>query len=98
LIQQNDPRRFIEVELSNSRCTGDGRREKSIRLGHISTMHILVVASVCLPALRTVPLSDPAVPACPWQRWNTAVQQVAYNVRSFLTRMEKNTLEERKVF
>jgi putative DNA methylase len=35
-----DPKRLIEVDLPIARISAHARREKSIRHGHISTLHI----------------------------------------------------------
>jgi hypothetical protein len=39
---ENYPKRLIEVDLPIARISTHARREKSIRHGHISTLHILV--------------------------------------------------------
>jgi putative DNA methylase len=61
-------RRLIEVDLPIRRISEHARREKSIRLGHISTLHIWW-ARRPLAACRAVILAalwpDPADPACP---------------------------------
>src|ERR1044071_5342615 len=62
------PRRLIEVDLPIARISAHARREKSIRHGHISTMHIWW-ARRPLAACRAVILAsvwpDPADPHCP---------------------------------
>lgn len=61
-------RRLIEVDLPIKRISAHARREKSIRHGHISTMH-LWWARRPLAACRAVILGalwpDPADPSCP---------------------------------
>ncbi len=37
---QNYPKRLIEIDLPIARISAHARREKSIRHGHISTLHI----------------------------------------------------------
>jgi len=78
------PRRLIEVDLPIKRISVHARREKSIRHGHISTLHIWW-ARRPLAACRAVILAalwpDPAGPLCPdtfrqaartrMQRWAT---------------------------
>src|SRR3954464_11766395 len=62
------PRRLIEVDLPIRRISAHARREKSIRHGHISTLHIWW-ARRPLAACRSVTLAafgpDPADPQCP---------------------------------
>lgn len=62
------PRRLIEVDLPIARISAESRREKSIRHGHISTLHIWW-ARRPLAACRAVTLAalwpDPADPTCP---------------------------------
>src|SRR5438552_2915526 len=62
------PKRLIEVDLPIRRISAQARREKSIRHGHISTLHIWW-ARRPLAACRAVVLAalwpDPADPSCP---------------------------------
>jgi putative DNA methylase len=62
------PKRLIEVDLPIKRISAQARREKSIRHGHISTLHIWW-ARRPLAACRAVILAalwpDPADPLCP---------------------------------
>ena len=62
------PRRLIEVDLPIRRISEQARREKSIRHGHLSTLHIWW-ARRPLAACRSVVLAgllpDPADDACP---------------------------------
>lgn len=62
------PKRLIEVDLPIQRVSAHARREKSIRHGHISTLHIWW-ARRPLAACRAVVLAalwpDPADPSCP---------------------------------
>ena len=62
------PKRLIEVDLPIKRISEHARREKSIRHGHISTLHIWW-ARRPLAACRAVILAalwpDPADPNCP---------------------------------
>src|SRR5437899_608256 len=64
----NYPKRLIEVDLPIKRISAHARREKSIRHGHISTLHIWW-ARRPLAACRAVILAalwpDPADPLCP---------------------------------
>src|SRR5262245_8094921 len=62
------PKRLIEVDLPIRRISVHARREKNIRHGHISTLHIWW-ARRPLAACRAVTLGalwpDPADPHCP---------------------------------
>ena len=62
------PKRLIEVDLPIKRISAHARREKSIRHGHISTLHIWW-ARRPLPACRAVICAslwpDPADEKCP---------------------------------
>src|SRR3979411_2580968 len=62
------PKRLIEVDLPIRRISAHARREKSIRHGHISTLHIWW-ARRPLAAWRAVICAslwpDPADPLCP---------------------------------
>ena len=64
----NYPKRLIEVDLPIKRISEHARREKSIRHGHISTLHIWW-ARRPLAACRAVVCAslwpDPADPDCP---------------------------------
>src|SRR5450432_2682569 len=67
-MTQKYPKRLIEVDLPIKRISAHARREKSIRQGHISTLHIWW-ARRPLAACRAVILAalwpDPADPHCP---------------------------------
>src|SRR5258708_27061565 len=62
------PKRLIEVDLPIARISAHARREKSIRFGHISTLH-LWWARRPLAACRAVICAslwpDPNDPSCP---------------------------------
>ncbi len=64
------PRRLIEVDLPISRISEHARREKSIRHGHISTLHIWWARrplAACRAVLLASALPDPADELCPRQ-------------------------------
>jgi adenine-specific DNA methylase len=67
-MTQQYPKRLIEVDLPIKRISAHARREKSIRHGHISTLHIWW-ARRPLAACRAVTCAalwpDPADPLCP---------------------------------
>lgn len=79
------PKRLIEVDLPIKRISVHARREKSIRHGHISTLHIWW-ARRPLAACRAVILAalwpDPADPNCP-ERFR---QEAAARMRAFRDR------------
>ena len=62
------PTRLIEVDLPIRRISGHARREKSIRHGHISTLHIWWARrplAACRAVLCASLWPDPADPNCP---------------------------------
>jgi adenine-specific DNA methylase len=62
------PRRLIEVDLPIKRISAHARREKSIRHGHISTLHIWWARrplAACRAVLCAALWPDPADPLCP---------------------------------
>jgi adenine-specific DNA methylase len=77
----NYPKRLIEVDLPIKRISAHARREKSIRHGHISTLHIWW-ARRPLAACRAVVCAslwlDPADDICPPQFVETARQLMTY--------------------
>src|SRR5579859_6362956 len=79
------PKRLIEVDLPIRRISAHARREKSIRHGHISTLHIWWARrplAACRAVLCASLWPDPADPLCPdefrqiarlWMtRWSTS--------------------------
>src|SRR6187551_1353332 len=62
------PKRLIEVDLPIKRISAHARREKSIRHGHISTLHIWWARrplAACRSVILAALLPDPADPLCP---------------------------------
>lgn len=62
------PKRLIEVELPIKRISAHARREKSIRHGHISTLHIWWARrplAACRAVICAALWPDPADPLCP---------------------------------
>ena len=62
------PRRLIEVDLPIKEISAHARREKSIRHGHISTLHIWWARrplAACRAVLCAALWPDPADPLCP---------------------------------
>ncbi len=62
------PKRLIEVDLPIARISTHARREKSIRHGHISTLHIWWARrplAACRAVICAALWPDPADPLCP---------------------------------
>src|SRR5258705_2342614 len=62
------PKRLIEVDLPIKRISTHARREKSIRHGHISTLHIWWARrplAACRAVICAALWPDPADPQCP---------------------------------
>src|SRR5688572_18182977 len=62
------PKRLIEVDLPIKRISVHARREKSIRHGHISTLHIWWARrplAACRAVICAALWPDPADPQCP---------------------------------
>src|SRR6266545_4449982 len=67
-MNTNYPKRFIEVDLPIKRISVHARREKSIRHGHISTLHIWWARrplAACRAVICAALWPDPADPLCP---------------------------------
>lgn len=66
--QRGYPKRLIEVDLPIARISAHARREKSIRHGHISTLHIWWARrplAACRAVICAALWPDPADPLCP---------------------------------
>src|ERR1700704_4714964 len=62
------PKRLIEVDLPIKKISAHARREKSIRHGHISTLHIWWARrplAACRAVLCAALWPDPVDPVCP---------------------------------
>src|SRR4051812_32764634 len=73
------PRRLIEVDLPIARISAHARREKSIRHGHISTLHIWWARrplAACRAVICAALWPDPADPLCPQAFRSAAVRIV----------------------
>lgn len=73
------PKRLIEVDLPIKRISEHSRREKSIRHGHISTLHIWWARrplAACRAVLCAALWIDPADPLCPPAFREAARQQM----------------------
>src|ERR1700760_4778515 len=70
-------RRLIEVDLPIKRISAHARREKSIRHGHISTLHIWWARrplAACRAVICASLWPDPADPNCPQAFRDTALK------------------------
>ncbi len=73
------PKRLIEVDLPIKQISEHARREKSIRHGHISTLHIWWARrplAACRAVLCAALWPDPADPLCPKEFIITATEQM----------------------
>src|SRR5688572_9834226 len=73
------PRRLIEVDLPIKRISAHARREKSIRHGHISTLHIWWARrplAACRAVICASLWPDPADPNCPQSFRDAALKQM----------------------
>jgi putative DNA methylase len=90
------PKRLIEVDLPIKRISAHARREKSIRHGHISTLHIWW-ARRPLAACRAVVCAslwpDPADPNCPKSFREAAREQMQSWTKSNLRLLSAESLE-----
>ena len=89
------PKRLIEVDLPIKRISAHARREKSIRHGHISTLHIWWARrplAACRAVICAALWPDPADPLCPgafvtkaraeMQKWTAHDRQVMLSTES----------------
>lgn len=85
------PKRLIEVDLPIKRISEHARREKSIRHGHISTMHIWWARrplAACRAVICAALWPDPADPACPQSFRNGASQLITAFARKAVSHKE----------
>ena len=74
------PKRLIEVDLPIKRISAHARREKSIRHGHISTLHIWWARrplAACRAVICAALWPDPADPLCPDSFRRTAAEALS---------------------
>jgi putative DNA methylase len=86
-MTQQYPKRLIEVDLPIKRISAHSRREKSIRHGHISTMHIWWARrplAACRAVLCASLWPDPADPLCPAAFRETAKLRMTEWVREHI--------------
>lgn len=85
------PKRLIEVDLPIKRISEHARREKSIRHGHISTMHIWWARrplAACRAVICAALWPDPADPLCPQSFRDDASRLVNAFARKAVTHKE----------
>ncbi len=73
------PKRLIEVDLPIARISAHARREKSIRHGHISTLHIWWARrplAACRAVICAALWPDPADPLCPQAFREAAIRHI----------------------
>src|SRR3990172_2164197 len=78
-MTQNYPKRLIEVDLPIKRISAHARREKSIRHGHISTLHIWWARrplAACRAVICAALWPDPADDLCPQAFRTEAVRSI----------------------
>ena len=83
------PKRLIEVDLPIKRISAHARREKSIRHGHISTLHIWWARrplAACRAVICAALWLDPADPLCP--------QEFRDKAASIITKFAKKAANE----
>ena len=89
------PKRLIEVDLPIKRISEHARREKSIRHGHISTLHIWWARrplAACRAVLCAALWPDPADPLCPEQFRKVAKREMTKWAESYLKLLSQNSL------
>jgi putative DNA methylase len=90
------PKRLIEVDLPIKRISEHARREKSIRHGHISTLHIWWARrplAACRAVICAALWPDPADPNCPQRFRDESRQWVRKWLKDFLRLVGAETLE-----
>src|SRR6267378_4177134 len=86
------PRRLIEVDLPIKRISAHARREKSIRHGHISTLHIWWARrplAACRAVICAALWPDPADPLCPQSFRDAAAKLITAFARKVVGKGEK---------
>src|SRR2546422_10140112 len=85
-------KRLIEVDLPIKRISAYARREKSIRHGHISTLHIWWARrplAACRAVICAALWPDPADPLCPQPFRDAAARLVTAFARKVVGKGEK---------
>ena len=91
------PKRLIEVDLPIKRISAHARREKSIRHGHISTLHIWWARrplAACRAVLCASMWLDPADPNCPNEFVKSVAQEMLkWSDNEHLQLLSKESIE-----
>lgn len=91
------PKRIIEVDLPIKRISAHARREKSIRHGHISTLHIWWARrplAACRAVLCASLWPDPADPLCPKEFIEFAQKEmIKWSDNEHLQLLSKDSIE-----
>ena len=90
------PKRLIEVDLPIKRISAHARREKSIRHGHISTLHIWWARrplGACRAVICAALWPDPADPLCPESFRQTARESMTNWARNHLKLLSGESAE-----
>jgi adenine-specific DNA methylase len=91
----NYPKRLIEVDLPIKRISAHARREKSIRHGHISTLHIWWARrplAACRAVICASLWPDPADPNCPQPFRDVALKQMIAFAKATQSNHELSTI------
>ncbi len=90
-MNQKYPKRLIEVDLPIRRISAHARREKSIRHGHISTLHIWWARrplAACRAVICASLWPDPADPLCP-QSFRDRATKIIFDFASAAVRSKE---------
>jgi adenine-specific DNA methylase len=90
-MTQKYPKRLIEVDLPIKRISAHARREKSIRHGHISTLHIWWARrplAACRAVICASLWPDPADPLCP-QDFRDKASKIIFDFASAAARQKE---------
>lgn len=90
-MNQKYPKRLIEVDLPIRRISAHARREKSIRHGHISTLHIWWARrplAACRAVICASLWPDPADPLCP-QTFRDRATKIIFDFASAAVRSKE---------
>src|ERR1035441_9076251 len=90
------PKRLIEVDLPIFRISAHARRDKSIRHGHISTLHIWWARrplAACRAVICASLWPDPADPLCPDSFRKSARQWMAKWSKDYLKLLDRESYE-----
>src|SRR5947207_12506476 len=86
------PKRIIETDLPIKRISAHARREKSIRHGHISTLHIWWARrplAACRAVICAALWPDPADPLCPQSFRDEALRRLTAFARKVVGKGDK---------